>query len=267
MYKIGKNVKGGFILKKILVLLMASIVSLWTLGSSVYAADTAGTNTTTIGSTASDDNMLTYDVQARGFFWNSTVGTPDSTKTGTGYGAEIDFRDRSPDMRNWGFSGEFTSIGNGPRFVNTSGVQTTSSNGFTGTSVSLGNGSFGLVALTNYQIGGGRLKYFLPTTTQNFNVALYGDYFAITGNRSALGGGVEVNWDVVQALTFRGYADLNNVSGNTFPNQRLTRYEAMATYHIPNTKVDVFAGYRGNIFTRFYPTNITGAIFGIGGRF
>jgi len=212
---------------------------------------------------------LNYDVLVRGFFWAANTSTPTTKNNSTaGYGASVDVGGKpNSEFANWGFTGEFTSTPNGPRFVNTGGNFATSFNGQPGFPVPLGGGTFGLIVPGTFQLGGAKIKYFFPTPLKTAKFALYADYFSITGGLSALGGGGEVDWNFNSNWEADGFLDWNNATGNGAPTQTLVRYQATIGYNLPQTSLQLFAGYRGYALTNFYNTYINGFIAGLGARF
>lgn len=212
---------------------------------------------------------LNYDTTLRGFYWATTVTTPQFTNRNSGsYGitADVKFRQGSG-MDNWGIGLDYTSTSNGPRFVNTGGVSTSTFQGFTGVPVATGTGIFGLVSPGTYQFGGGKIKYFFPVTDQRLGAAFYANYFVATGGLTALGGGAEASWKFNKDFNIGGFVDVSNSTGNGFPSQLLVRYQAAVGYNIPDTSLNVFVGYRSYKYSRFNVSTINGAMFGVGSHF
>lgn len=210
---------------------------------------------------------LNYDVSLNGFWWGTTVATPQYRASSSSYGGDLAVRfKKGSGMENWGFSAEYTNTPNGPRLVNTGGACVTTAGSFTGQPVPLPGGGCGLESRGSWQFGGGSLRYWFPTSIPNFNAAIYGDYWSITGGRNAFGGGAVLEWNPHKSFMLQGFADWNNVTGNSFPSQNLLRYQVKAGYMIPETSINVFVGYRGYNFTRFNKTYVDGVMAGLGTR-
>jgi len=217
----------------------------------------------------SSANTFEYSVDARAFYWGANVSTPLFSSNSGGYGATVDVEfGKNSGLENWGFGAEFTSLPTGPRYTNTGGMfQMVDFAGHAGFPVSIGGGGFGLIVPGNFQMGGGKVKYFIPTGSTNFRVAPYVDYLSASGARSAIGGGVEADFNVSKNISIEAFLDYNNVSGNNFPTQTLLRYQPTVTYHLNGDKgVEIFVGYRAYNYTGYLPTNMNGFIGGVGGK-
>jgi hypothetical protein len=209
-----------------------------------------------------------YDVTMDAFYWFATVNTPTFTSSAPSYGGELNIQfKKGTRIPNLGFGIEYTRTTTGPRFVNTSGLDTTSFDGYTGTPVSFPSGSFGLVSPGTYQFGGGKVKYFLVPNLKGFKTAIYADYFSATGGRNAWGGGMEYDYSFNNNFSINTYWDYNNVTGNSFPSQNLLRYEGFIAYQFPKTQLQLLVGYRGYDYNKFYNTTINGVMVGIGAHF
>jgi hypothetical protein len=209
-----------------------------------------------------------YDVTVDAFYWFATVSTPTFSSSNPSYGGELNIRfTKRTIVPNLGFGIEYTQTNTGPIFVNTSGLDTTSFDGYTGKPVALPGGGFGLVSPGSYQFGGGKVKYFLAHNSSGFTTAIYGDYFSATGGRNAWGGGMEYDYHFHNHLSINTYWDYNNVTGNDFPSQNLLRYEAYLAYQFPKSPLNILAGYRGYDYNRFYSSTINGIMIGLGAHF
>lgn len=218
----------------------------------------------------SSDFYPNYDIVLNGFYWGTSVATPQFKNNSASYGATADVRFKpGSGMENWGFGIDFTNTSSGPRYTNTNGLYQSSIPGANGGQpVSLGNGLFGFVSSGSVQFGGVKVKYFFPTSTPNFLIGAYGNFYFATGNQTALGGGAEATWKFNKDVFLNGFFDVsNNVNNNGFPAQTLVRYQAYVRYNLPDSSLHLLAGYRGYNFYNFNTTFINGYIVGLGTHF
>lgn len=210
---------------------------------------------------------LNFETVLQGFYWGTNIATPQYKTSSGSFVTTVDVRFRpGSGMENWGFGAEYNNIVNGPRFVNTGGAYQTSFNGVNGWPVSQ-NGVFGLIVPGSIQFGGGKIKYFLPTTHPNLRADVYACYFTATAGLTAIGGGAELGYRFNHDWDISAFADLSNSNGNGFPAQTLVRYQTVLAYNIPDTSVQALVGYRAFNYTSFNNTYISGLIAGLGAHF
>jgi hypothetical protein len=203
------------------------------------------------------------------FYWGTRVRTPNYSLNTPSIGGELNVKLDDFGLKNLGFEVEYTQTNTGPRFVNTNGQCTNSFAGFIGYPVPFGNtGLCGMDSRGEMQFGGGKIKYFVPNPLPGLQLSVYANYFSVTGGRSDWGGGLEAYWKLIDNFSIDAFADYGNVSGNSFPNQNLFRYQADLQYQFMNLpELYLLAGYREYDFSRFYNTTVSGYMIGVGTRF